>query len=186
LPDIDLSPKRPVTAQTVGDAGGSGDWVYVGCKIPNGVILQRFEWKEEVVSTPTGLQSMKLARPVPGSQFHLNSIGDLRHKPKDFVDRFGGQIAPGFCSITRVPRDLWESWSEIMRDSDLLKNGMVFACKSHDDAVLEATSRADIRSGLEPIDPDRPELTTGREIRAVRNQMGGVSQVMRGDPSSNA
>jgi hypothetical protein len=55
---------------------------------------------------------------------------------------------------------------------------LIFAIADPSDAAIEAKSRASIRSGLEPLDPDHPELTVGKTHR-------GVSAIQPGVPSND-
>jgi hypothetical protein len=173
-------PTRPVVAKKV-DAPVSGTaTVSVGCKLPSGLILRRFEWHEETELGPIGSRTVRVSRPVAGSEFHIKGNAELNHMPAGMIDRFGANLFPGGFAVTEgVPADLWSAWHEVMRDSQMCREGLIFALADPAEAAAEARTRASLRSGFEAIDPDDHQAKTG--IRASRiNPMGGTSTVERG------
>jgi hypothetical protein len=119
--------------------------VWIGCKIPNGLLLQ--------LHTKT-----KMDRPVQGGGIkevavYLRDGEPVRLRgpavPFGAIPRF---TIEGGYALTEVKRDFWETWLEQNKSMDMVKEGLVF-CQSH---KMDAESKArdqggDIMSGLEPL-----------------------------------
>jgi hypothetical protein len=77
-------------------------------------------------------------------------------------------ITYGRYGITRgVPVDIWETWLEQNKDSDLVRNGLIFALGDDIDALYEAKKRTALRSGLEPLEPGQQVRVTERGLEPV-------------------
>jgi len=129
-----------------------GDTVTVACKLPHGLELRLCKPEEFQV-------------PVPG--------GGMR-KEKRFV-HFGpavvikGYVAPhgmspeapvvgGYALTYGVDSDFFAEWLKQNADHDAVRNNLIFAHVKNDMVTGEAKEKAEIRNGLEPIDPTKPEL----------------------------
>ena len=62
----------------------------------------------------------------------------------------------GGYGITTIPRDFWERWLKANERSDVVREKIVFAMPDEGRAQGFALEHAEIRSGMEPIDPDNP------------------------------
>ena len=68
-----------------------------------------------------------------------------------------------------VNAELWETWCKQHHDSPLLRNRSLFAHGADNEVQAEIKDNADTRSGLEPVDPDKPPVTLARIEPADRD-----------------
>lgn len=121
--------------------------VTVACKIPNGVVLQVYTM--ETVSVPVmagGFRDVKLAKQLPWRQ-KLN--GPARKIGEDLPY----QVIHGFALTHNVDADKFALWLEQYKDTDMVKNGLVFAQLKTNDTIAQANEHKGQISGYEPIDP---------------------------------
>lgn len=180
-------PKAPVTEalsrgfedkmEQVAKPATTGETVTVGCKTPNGLVLQ--------------LQTKQMVRyPVMGGGFHEEE--QMRPDPNLptytlFGNRvpFGEQprclIIGGFAMTPGIPRDFMDKWLSQNRQLDIVKAGLIMVHKTTDHARGEATEKKDLRSGLEPIRP-------GNDVRIPKRQVKGkmVDAIETGDEQPSA
>lgn len=78
-------------------------------------------------------------------------------------------IIGGYGLTPGVPRDFWEKWLEDNRDSALVKNHLIFAQPNEASARDAARERAGLRSGLEPMDPEKLPNDVRRVQKATRD-----------------
>lgn len=64
--------------------------------------------------------------------------------------------AVGGFGLTPVDADFWAEWSETHKGFAPLVKGLIFAMPTRTAAVGQANERADVKSGFEPLDPDKP------------------------------
>lgn len=62
----------------------------------------------------------------------------------------------GGYGLTSVPSDLWDAWSKAYAESPFIKKNLVFAQSTASKAEGQANEQAAVKSGLEPLDPDKP------------------------------
>jgi len=62
----------------------------------------------------------------------------------------------GGYGLTSVPSDLWEAWSKAYAESPFIKKNLVFAQTTVAKAESQATEQSEVKSGLEPLDPNKP------------------------------
>jgi hypothetical protein len=106
--------------------------VSVACKIPNGLII-RHGGKEAVLNGP----NVSITKD--------NNWMPLAH------------LTPGGYGLTHeVDEALWQGFSTEYKDSDFIKNGLVFASAKPSDTAAKSVERKNVKSGLERIDPDKP------------------------------
>ncbi len=126
----------------------TGDTVTVACKLPNGLILRVFdmiETQEPVMGG--GFRNVKIARlkgvpiPVYGNR---SPFGEL---PKC-------KIVAGFALTPGIPKEFWELYLEQNKDSEVIRNGILFAHESLDSVEGEAKENADVKTGLQPLSRD--------------------------------
>jgi hypothetical protein len=127
---------------------GTKDTVTVGCKLPNGIVLDLYgpRTPDRAQVAPQLLKSFTLK----GSRFPTDDNGVARAT----WDVVGGST--GFGLTENVPADFWNAWLEAHKESELVTNGIVFAVPTLDDAKSEGAKRADTKSGFEPLDPEKP------------------------------
>jgi hypothetical protein len=158
------------------------DTVVIACKVPQGLVISAYGPNEEVeIGSPTR-RMVKIFKPVPGSQFHLKGTGGVLHLAGNVYDQMS-RNTPGHFAITKgCPRATWENWFSFNKDSPLVTEGLVFCVESVDAAIIEAKSRAELRTGMEPIDPEDHAKTTGQ--REYHNPIGSVSVPAPLDPAA--
>ena len=136
-----------------------GDTVTVACRLPHGFFMQLDDMVE--ITEPI-IGTVKRAQPRPGARWRIRGYYD------DSREVFGSAMPmpaqEGHFALTHgIPRDAWEEWKRTHYDLPMLQNGLVFA---HDNgSAIEGMrqERKDVRSGLEPINPDKPP----RDVRKI-------------------
>lgn len=126
----------------------SGETVVVACKFQPGIILRTFEMIDKW--DDGGKRMIKEARPRP-EMFTIKGTGI----PKKTSREHQAQIVGGYAITQNVPANLWKTWAEDNKDSDLVKNQVIFAGDKLIDVEAKARNNAKIRSGLEPLNPDK-------------------------------
>jgi hypothetical protein len=122
--------------------------VTVACKIPNGILLRTFHPEMEKEQTPNGVRDIQVFRPDP-EVFHVKGPALPFGKTP-----IGFTLEGGYALTRGIPEDFWTKWVEQNADLDALKNGLIFACRTQQEAAQEAHSMRKVKSGLEPLDPD--------------------------------
>jgi hypothetical protein len=167
--------QRPVVAKEISTPVSGTDTVVIGCKIPQGIVIRAFQKVEKSEATPTGLRAYSQIEGVLGTEFRCEGPAQINHQPKNIVD-FMGRNFPGNYALTPgCPRDVWKNWLKWNKGTPLVEEGLIFALGDAADAATEAKSRASIRSGLEPVDPEHPEKVVGRPHRDVSPIQPGVA-----------
>lgn len=121
--------------------------VWVGCKMPNGLLLQLQE-----IAT--------IDRPVMGGGIKPTKVAmrtGERVRLRGFAVPFGRipkhTIIKDYA-LTEVRRDFWEAWLEQNKNLDIVKSGLIFHHADKIDAEAQANDQGDdIKSWLEPLDP---------------------------------
>jgi hypothetical protein len=127
-----------------------GAQVTIGCKLPNGLIM-------ELVEQP---QQKNSINPAPvGKRVKLNGANTLRLANKNpDIGGFGE---------TTVDEEFWNEWYKRNKDADFIKNGFIFMVKSEAAFKTEAKDRINERTMLEPLNPDKaakdPRMSRGVE-----------------------
>jgi hypothetical protein len=131
-------------------------FVTVGCKIPNGVILQLQKLEDYDVpvmggGVKTEKRSVRIGSPVvlrgPG-----RAIGQ-----EPSVPIIGGKWPGyGYALNHNIDADFWAAWCEQNKDSDLLQHHMLIAQPKVGGTEAEAREKVGLRSGLEPINTTEP------------------------------
>lgn len=141
--------------------------VTVACKLPNGVILRGFNFEmraEQVMGG--GTRDVKVA--VDGGQrVVINGMATAPNSQR--LDMAGAQVSivSGFALTHGVDADLWENWLSMNKDSDMVRNGLIFAQGKPLDARSQAREHREQKSGMEPmarLDP-RPDGSVERDPR---------------------
>lgn len=133
-------------SQAVG-ASRSGETVVVACKMPNGIVMRGFRQKTRVVQVLGGGQRDEKFFEPDGREITI--LGCSRPVGGEFRTR----VVAGFALTQGVPKDLWDQWSEANAESDLVRNGLIFAYASTAETADAAKDARKVRSGLEPLDP---------------------------------
>lgn len=130
------------------------DYVTVACKMPNGLVLQLEQKVEIREPLPSGgVREVTQWRRTP-------DVIEVKGNAVNFESLRRGMQMPaiegGFGLTHGVPKAFWDQWLEAHKDDDIVRRGLIFAVKTEQEARKEAATRSDIKSGLEPINPDDP------------------------------
>lgn len=123
--------------------------VTVACKLPNGLKLQIYDMEEG--SEPVmggGTKTVKRAVSV-GEPVKLNGVAVPFGKVPNYM------IVGGYALTTGVDAQLFRRWMRDNWDSPIVTNKLILV---HEDKVNVSDAAKDhdsIRSGLEPITPDK-------------------------------
>ena len=139
------------------------DAVYVGCKMPNGLILQNCVMEDVREAVPGGFKDTPMSRRLP--EMHRLNGTSLTQEQRNTGD-FGYPIVHGTAITAGIPREFWEKWAHDNAASELIRNKIVFAHKEEASVRRMAAEYAGQMTGLEPLDPD-PEAIQ-RIIRAPK------------------
>lgn len=127
--------------------------VTVACKVPNGLILRVFDMVEGTEPIlGGGSRPTKVARQRPET---ATIKGFSVPRGPDFDYEKAPQLAGGFALTPGVDADLFELWLEQNKESQLVREGLIFAHEKTGSAVAEAKEKADLLCGLEPLNPDK-------------------------------
>lgn len=121
--------------------------VVVASKLPHGLILRVF--KMEAKSEPVmggGSRDTKVALELP-QRATVNGVSHPQNRDSKAPISFGYALTPN------VDKDLWDLWLSQNADSDMVKNGLIFAHDKSGSTESEAREKEKIRSNLERLDP---------------------------------
>jgi hypothetical protein len=129
------------------------------------------EWQASVELRRDGTsREGKRAIPKEGMQFVIRgpwvaTAGQAYNSSNSAVR----DLLPGGYAITEgCPREIWEGWLEQNKQSDLVKNQIVFAHRDRNSLINEVRKLAAVRSGLEPIDRANPAEKMGGIDRRLK------------------
>ena len=96
--------------------------------------------------------------------------------PDGFFDR--PEMIAGHAITRNVPRKLWDTWFEQNAQSDMVRNGLIFAFVGMDDIKARSREMENVPSGLEPIKRGRMGPEGEEDIidpRLPKPSIGGLS-----------
>jgi hypothetical protein len=127
----------------------SGPTVTVACKLPHGLILRQYTMVD--TDQPVmggGIKTVKQAQQLPGEVAINGNAHPQNAGPKC-------AIVGGYALTPNVDKAFWDRWLEANKDSDMVKNNLIFAHESMDAAQGDAEDKAAVRSNLERLDPKK-------------------------------
>lgn len=130
----------------------SSNTVTVACKLPHGLLLRVFEAREvrEAGTNVTVKQYVELPfqQEVQGFSHEQNRAPHC-------------QFTSGYALTFGIDKDLWDKWLEQNKNTDIVKNGLIFAHSDMASVEAEGREKEKVRSCFERI--DRNEMpNTGR------------------------
>lgn len=150
----------PATAAKLVDAATtnpSEEMVYVGCKLPHGLVLEIPEpGMMEGIHPETG-KIIKVAgrKPAPvGKRYVLKGANSMRRS-----DRAQGQYP---YAITPIPKAFWERWLARYKDADFVTKGFVFAEDTARDAQASAKEKLPEMTGMEAMQQEKDPRVKAR------------------------
>jgi len=75
------------------------------------------------------------------------------------------QVIGGYALTHNVPADFWEAWYDQNRDSEIVKNNIIFAYEKPAMTSGAAKEHRDARSGMERITPDTDPRVPKRKLK---------------------
>jgi hypothetical protein len=123
--------------------------VSVACKVPSGLHLRLFSM-EDFSEPVMGGGTRTVKRAVETGQ--RVTVKGFAH-PIDKAPT--AQIAGGYALTPNVDADFFAAWLAQNADSAIVKNKLIFAADKPTYAESKAREQEEIKSGLEPIDPNR-------------------------------
>ncbi|TAL90910.1 MAG: hypothetical protein EPN62_00810 [Candidimonas sp.] len=156
------TPESTITLKKNNDVP-SNSTVVVASKLPMDLILKLFDFKRQ--SEPVmggGMREYKIAQPRPDTKVFVV-------QGNSFPQNKGAhqQIAHGFAITRDIPKAFWDEWLEQNKNSDYVRNGMIFAHEESASTMAEAHEKEGVKSNLERLDPNNlPDgLKTSDEMR---------------------
>lgn len=132
------------------------DVVTVACKLPSGFIMREFAERTEIEQVMGGGTREITVHRETGHQVVIKGaayrIGDT---PPILVN--GYRLTPD------VPKPLWDNWYAANKNSDLVKNHLVYANAERDSVKAWSREHESAQTGFEGIDPEKP----GQRVRGV-------------------
>lgn len=130
------------------NAGNKNDVVMVGCKLPNGYIMELIPKHDGWNPPPTGPRvTLNGANTLPSDN------GLIKVNPR--VLGYGR---------TMVNRSFWDQWLAANKDREVVVKGFIFAETKADDFRAHAKEKLPEKTGLEGLSPDG----TDERIRKVQ------------------
>jgi hypothetical protein len=133
---------------------GNGSTVTVACKVPIGIELQ-LQRKSQV---PEPVMNTGAVRMVDRWEKYGRTIAvfgpayPVGQTPRGMWDK--PAIHGGYALTPNVPADFWDEWLEQNRENPVVTAGLIFAHARRENTIAEAREKKDLRSGLEPLNPD--------------------------------
>jgi hypothetical protein len=134
----------------------SGEFCYVACKLPNGLILR----------LPQLDGDGKPFKVEPGA---APLWDDKRIVLKGYQSADKENVIFGHGVTSQVPRDFMEAWLKMNERSDVVKKGLVFIMPNRASLTDRARDQQANRSGFEGIDPDTDPIAKGKIKQVPKN-----------------
>lgn len=139
----------------------SAKTVTVACKLPNGIVLhvdEMVESQEPVMGG--GTRTTKVARRLEQTFYVKGNAVPVDMRAKHQITDQGYALTPG------VDADFFAKWMEQHKNSQMVKNKLIFSAAGRDEAEGKSVENAKARSGLEPLDPSFTVGANGRIVPA--------------------
>ena len=131
-------------------SAGSAETVTVGCKLPSGLKMRIFrEVTRDIPVMGGGVKEAKEFEPIPDAPSY--TLNGFSHEQKTAPEH---SIIGGAALTHGIPKDFWDAWMRQNRNSDLVRNGLIFGHVREQEARAEAKDKISLKSGLERLDPN--------------------------------
>lgn len=150
--------------------------VTVACKMPTGLILQLCRRTVQRIRTKDGVYEQPMFEKI-GQKVHIigpaSPAGQL---PKGYKRPL---LAPegGYALTLNVDKDFWDEWLEQNKDTDIVKNKVIYAMPTRDGAEGMSADLEEVRSGLEA-------LTGADDPRVPRSLDPNIEDVKESDAAA--
>jgi hypothetical protein len=98
---------------------------------------------------------------------HLDIDGPEGKKRFTLKGANSSTVVGGFGITENIPKDFFEEWARLYAKSIVVANGIVFAYKDSKGAEAIAKERKSLKTGFEPLDPEKP----GKHLKPERSTM---------------
>lgn len=134
--------------------------VLVACKLPNGLRMRIYKEVERSEPTPMGHKMVKVWEPTGDVVVLAGTAVPFGTMPED-------PIVNGY-SLTPVDKEFWDTYVSQNKDSEAIKNELIFAHEKQDNVVAQTKSqrKQGVVSGMEPLDPNN--LPKGIDARGMK------------------
>jgi hypothetical protein len=139
-------------AETKSSASGT---VTVAVKSPHGILLRVF--RPQGVREPLpggGYRDVTQHFEVPNTRHELFGWAHEKGKQPRVPVVLGADGISGYAMNHDVPADIWNAWLEQNHESDLVRNGLIFAYAKEGDARAHARDGENVWDGLHPMQVD--------------------------------
>ncbi|MDQ0507404.1 hypothetical protein [Xanthobacter agilis] len=134
-----------------------GSTVTVACKLPHGLVLRTFIMNKRYEAIlGGGTREVEEAAQVGHMVTIKGYAAPHGHAPN-------APVSGGYALTSGVDADFWDEWLRQNAEHPAVKAGLIFATERVDTAKKQAEEQAEIKSGLEPLNPDGD--ARGRGIR---------------------
>lgn len=136
----------------------AGDTVTVACKLPGGLHAHLLlDDGAKVFVTFAG----------SGAERRLQRADDAG-RPITVDPDMVGSVRGGFGLTPNVDKAWWDAWLKQNGEYPPVKKGLIFASAQHASAIAKTKDHAEIRNGLEPINPSAPAKGVEPDDRHVK------------------
>ena len=119
--------------------------VFVFCKHWPGLILRVGKMIPTSEPSPTGL------REIPGGVFQETGRFQVFGPARAVGADARAPVADGYAVTHGVPKDLWDAWYAENKDSDIVRNQLLFAEEDANRGYARARNLRELKTGMEPL-----------------------------------
>ncbi len=110
---------------------------------------------ESEIPVPTSSRAVVVSCKVPNGLF-LDVVNKSIQQRVAVRGSNHADAVGGFGITENVDADHWEQWLAENKQTDVVKNGFIFASGKVNSARDEATDKAELTNDLEPLNQDKP------------------------------
>jgi hypothetical protein len=82
--------------------------------------------------------------------------------PKGYIKR--PEEVQGYVLTRGIPKDFWDAWVEQYGESEMVKNGLIYACDVEDDIDAIASDHIKVKDSFAPLNMDDGDARIPRPI----------------------